>query len=258
MKNKSRLLIFSCVLIFFQHNCPAGEPNNQTQINSIIEKLNQTANSLKNLSAKIEYTHAQPLFDTQTIRRGRLFYAKDVNSSALRINFLTIKQDESAEQNYREDYIFDGWKMTKIDYQSKSATLEELAKDKPIEPFELAQDYFPIIGFAKPDELTQQFDIELLVRQAHHQKQKTGKQNFDTLLLIPKENSGFFKTYKQVEIKIDSKNSLPNDFSALTCEDEKITIKLSQIDTTTKIDKAIFDLNIPMDFTQQTVNKNSH
>lgn len=233
MKNKIRLLIFSCVLLFSQWNCPAGETNDPAQINNIIETLNQTAINLKNLTAQIEYTHAQPLFETQTVRTGRLFYAKDVNNSALRINFLTIKQDESNEQSYKEDYIFDGWKMTKIDYQSKSAITEQLAKEKPIEPFELVQDYFPIIGLAKPDEMTQQFNITVSQSVLH---------------LIPKENSKFFKTYKQVEIKIDPKNFLPFDFSAVTIEDEKITIKLTQIDTKSEVKKDIFGVVIPADF----------
>ena len=214
----------------------------QKEIIKIIEKLNQAANNLKQLKAKIEYTHAQPLFETQTVRTGRLFYAKDANSSALRINFLTIKQDESNEQNYKEDYVFDGWKMTKIDYQSKSVTTEQLGKDVPIEPFELVQDYFPIIGFAKSAELAEQFEIKL--------QEKTKKQNFDALLLVPKENSGFFKTYKQIEIKIDPKNSLPFDFSAVISEDEKIMIKLTQIDTTSAVKRNVFDIAIPADFVQ--------
>ena len=225
----------------------ATEPNQvklagKDQIIEIIEKLNRAANNLKNLSAKIEYIHAQPLFDTQTVRTGRLFYVKDANNSALRINFMTIKQDQAEQQNYREDYIFDGAKLTKIDYQSKSATAEQLAKDKPIEPFELVQDYFPIIGFAKNAELAEQFEIKL--------QQKTKKGKFITLILAPRENSGFFETYKQVEIKIDSKNFLPFDFSAVTCEDEKITIKLSQMDTSTAVKRGVFDIVIPADFVQ--------
>ena len=234
MKNKIRLLIFSCVLLFLCCNCRAFEPNDSEQINSIIKKLNQAAAGLKNLSAKIEYIHAQPLFETQTVRNGRVFYTKDANYCALRINFTTMKQEDAAQQNYREDYIFDGWKMTKIDYQSKSATSERLAKEKPIEPFELVQSFFPIIGFAKPAELAGQFDIKL--------QEKTG------LLLIPKETGEYFKTYKQVEVKIDPKNFLPYDFSAITSEDEKIRINLSQIDTKNTVKKDVFDIVMLADF----------
>lgn len=242
MKNRIVILILNTLFIC-QSSGLSGEPDDrQMQINSIIEKLSRAAANLKNLSAKIEYTHAQPLFDTQTIKTGKLFYTKDANSSSLRINFLTLKQDNSDQQNYREDYVFDGWKMTKIDYQSKSITTEQLAKDAPIEPFELVQDYFPIIGFAKNAELAEQFEIKL--------QEKTRKQNFDTLILVPKENSEFFKTYKQVEIKIDPKNFLPFDISAVTSEDEKITIKLTQIDTTGAVKRNVFDIAIPANFVQ--------
>ncbi len=237
MKNGIVILI---VLFVCQRFVWAGEPNDSVlsaskEVIKTIEKLNSAVGKLKQLTAQIEYTHAQPLFETQTIRTGRIFYIKDTNNSALRINFLTIKQDESNEQNYREDYIFDGRKITKIDYQGKSATTEQVAKEKPIEPFELVQDYFPIIGLSKPDEMTGQFNITALK---------------NTLRLIPKENSKFFKTYKQVEITINPENYLPFDFSAITGEDEKITIKLSQIDTLAVVKKTVFDVNIPADFTQ--------
>jgi len=231
MKNKFVIL---AVLLLYGIGL-AGESNEPSQIKSLIEKLNQTAANLKNLSAEIEYTHAQPLFDTNTVRTGKLFYVKDANSSALRINFLTLKQDQSKQQSYKEDYIFDGMKLTKIDYQSKSAITEQLAKDKPIEPFELVQDYFPIIGLAKPDEMTEQFDITV---------------NGNTLCLIPKENTKFSKTYKQVRVTVNAENYLPCVFSALTSDNEEIVIRLSQVNTEKAVKKTVFEVKIPADFTQ--------
>jgi hypothetical protein len=53
-----------------------------------------------------------------------------------------------------------------------------------------------------------------------------------------------------VEIRIDSKNFLPFDFSGLTLEDEKITIKLSQMDISTAVKREVFDIVIPVDFVQ--------
>ncbi|MDD5134849.1 MAG: outer-membrane lipoprotein carrier protein LolA [Phycisphaerae bacterium] len=211
----------------------ASEPND------ILQKLNQSVKKIKNLSAQIEYTHSQPLFETQTVRVGKLFYVKDANNSALRINFLSLKQDDLPQQKYREDYIFDGFKLTKIDFQSKSVTAEQLAKDKPIEPFELVQSYFPIIGFSESAALGRQFHISV---------KQTEPQIF--LRLIPKEKSEFFKTYKQIDCGIDPENSLPFDFSALTCDDEKITIRLTKINTTAKIKMNVFDVDIPADFTK--------
>ena len=239
MKNKIVILIFN-VLLICQGVAGAGEPDDGNmpvpkEVIKTIEKLNSAVGKLKQLTAQIEYTHAQPLFETQTVRTGRIFYVKDTNFTALRINFLTIKQDVSEKQNYREDYIFDGKKITKIDYQGKSATTEQIAKDKPIEPFELVQEYFPIIGLAKPDEMTGQFNITV---------------SKNTMRLIPKENSNFFKIYKQIDIVINPANFLPFDFTAQTSDDEKITIKLTQIDISKAAEKTVFDVVIPADFAQ--------
>jgi len=228
------------VLFVCQSASLAGEPNDGNvpvpkEVIKTIEKLNSAVGKLKQLTAQIEYTHAQPLFETQTIRTGKVFYVKDANFTALRINFLTIKQDVSEKQNYREDYIFDGRKITKIDYQGKSATTEQIAKDKPIEPFELVQDYFPIIGLSKPAEMAGQFNITV---------------SKNTLTLIPKESSKFFKVYKQIDVAINPSNFLPFDFTAQTSDDEKITIKLTQIETSKAVEKTVFDVVIPADFSQ--------
>jgi outer membrane lipoprotein-sorting protein len=230
---KNRIIILILIVLIYQGGCLATEPND------ILQKLNQSVKNIKILSAQIEYTHSQPLFETQTTRIGKLFYIKDANNAALRINFLSLKQDDSPQQKYREDYIFDGFKLTKIDYQSKSVTTEQLAKDKPIEPFELVQSYFPIIGFSDSAALDEQFHI--FVERADSQT---------VLKLIPKENTEFFKTYKQIDCQIDPENFLPFDFSALTCDDEKITIRLTKINTAAKIKRNVFDLDTPADFTK--------
>lgn len=233
IENLKFKIISLCVLCVLCGNVFAAEPND------ILQKLNQSVKNIKNLSAQIEYTHSQPLFETQTVRIGRLFYIKDTNNSALRINFLSLKQDDLPQQKYREDYIFDGFKLTKIDFQSKSVTTEQLAKDKPIEPFELVQSYFPIIGFSESSALDEQFHIS--VEQTEPQM---------VLRLIPKENSEFFKTYKQIDCQIDPENFLPFNFSALTCDDEKITIRLIKTNTAAKIKRDVFNLDVPADFTK--------
>ncbi|MCE5340632.1 MAG: hypothetical protein LLF92_05830 [Planctomycetaceae bacterium] len=228
---KKSILIF--VSLVFASTCFAGDANDVTKI---IEKLNQSAANLKNLTAEVEYTHSQPLFETQTIRTGEIFYQKDANSSALRINFKTLKQDESKEQKYREEYIFDGIKLTRIDYQSKSVVTELYAKDNnSIEPLELVQDYFPIIGLAKPQEIAQDFNTISIG---------------NVLNLIPKENSRYFKTYKQVNITIDSKLNIPVIFTASTTDSEEITIKLNKVEISKPVKREVFDFQIPSDFVQ--------
>jgi outer membrane lipoprotein-sorting protein len=209
--------------------------NDVNDVNKTIEKLNHAAANLKNLTAKIEYTHVQTLFDTQTVRTGELFYSKDANSALLRINFLTLNQDNSGQQQYKEDYIFDGKKLLRVDYQSKSYVSEQYATDNRIEPFELVQDYFPIVGLAKPQEITQEFQSAL---------------NGNILNLVPRENSRFFKAYSKVNVTVDPNLNLPITFNASTTDNEEITIKLMNIDTSKPISKDVFVPAIPADFTR--------
>jgi outer membrane lipoprotein-sorting protein len=228
---KKAILIF--VMFVFAGVCFAADTNDVTKT---IEKLNQTSANLKTLTAEVEYTHAQPLFETQTIRTGEIFYCKDANGAFLRINFKTLKQDQSKEQKYREEYIFDGRKLTRIDYQSKSVVTEQYAKDNnSIEPFELVQDYFPIIGLAKPQEIAQDFNTISIG---------------NVLNLVPKENSRFFKAYKIINITIDSQLNLPVVFSASTTDSEQITIKLNKVEFSKPVKKEVFEFQIPSDFTR--------
>lgn len=227
---KKIILIFG--LFTFAAYAFAGDSNDLTKT---LDKLNKATTGLKNLYAEIEYLHAQTLFDTQTIRTGKIFYVKDSNNSALRINFLTMKQDQADVQPYKEDYIFDGKKLTRIDYQSKSAVTEEYSKDKMIDPFELVQDYFPIIGLSKPDEITQDFNSTL---------------SGNVLKLVPKANTRYFKSYKLVEVTINPEINLPIVFKASTTDNEEITINLSKMDISTPIKKDVFEISIPKDFVQ--------
>jgi len=228
---KKNILIF--VTLIFAGVCFAADANDVTKT---IEKLNQTTANLKNLTSEIEYTHAQPLFETQTVRTGEIFYCKDANNAFLRINFKTLKQDQSKEQNNKEEYIFDGKKLTRIDYQSKSVVTQQYATDNnSIEPFELVQDYFPIVGLTKPQEITQDFNAISIG---------------NVLNLVPKENSRFFNTYKQVNITINQDINFPILFTTSTTDSEEITIKLNKIELSKPVKREVFDFQIPSDFTQ--------
>ncbi|MEN6384630.1 MAG: hypothetical protein ABFD79_05480 [Phycisphaerales bacterium] len=222
--------IFTVISLVFAGVCSASDVND---VNKTIEKLNKAAANLRNLTAKIEYTHNQTLFDTQTLRTGELFYSKDANNAFLRINFQTLKQDQSVLQQYKEDYIFDGRKLLRVDYQSKSYVSEQYSTDKAIEPFELVQDYFPIVGLAKPQEITQEFESSL---------------TNGMLKLVPKESSRFFKAYTQVNVTIDPNLNLPVTFNAATTDNEEITIRLTNIEISKPVGKQVFEPQIPADF----------
>jgi len=123
----------------------------------VLKQLNQKTKQLKSYEGRIEYRFTQPLFESETLRKGVLYYAKfDRKKSKLRINFQTLKQDDERQQRYILQFIFDGVWLTQLDYQTKHVRMHQLADpnehkgaNEPRDAFELVSRNFPIIGFTK-------------------------------------------------------------------------------------------------------------
>ena len=100
------------------------------------------------------------MFDSETIRKGNLYYAKFGEKSKLRINFQTLKRDDEKEEKYIEQYIFDGVWLTQINYQIKAVRKYQLTEpNKPMDAFEVASNNIPLIGFTKIENLKKQFEM---------------------------------------------------------------------------------------------------
>ena len=129
------------------------------RIDVILENMKEHTSQLKSYQADVEYIFLQPLLESKTVKKGKLYYIRSDDTSKLRISFDTLIQDEEEPQQYKEIYIFDGQWLTQVDYQIKQVTKRQLAEpNEPVDAFELAKRNFPIIGFNKPEELKEQFD----------------------------------------------------------------------------------------------------
>ena len=69
-------------------------------VEAILKQLKQKTAELKSYQSQIEYSFRQPLLESETKRRGVLYYKKEADRSRLRINFQTLKQDDEEEQKY--------------------------------------------------------------------------------------------------------------------------------------------------------------
>ena len=88
------------ITILFLAVCTAcGYAADSVKEPNILDKLNKKVKDLKNLTCRIDYTHTQPLFETSTTKKARLYYHKDAGNAALRINFTTLKQDPYKTNN---------------------------------------------------------------------------------------------------------------------------------------------------------------
>ncbi len=213
-----------------------------SQVDVVLERLKEETAGLNSYKSRIEYKFSQPLLESETLRKGVLYYQRSDGKSALRMNFQTLKQDDE-EQEYIEQYIFDGVWLTHIDYQIKEVKrYQRTEPNEPVDAFELVSQNFPIIGFSKIEDLKKEFEIELV-------KPQGGKeQYFIQLHLKVKVNSIFKDDYTCIDFWIDKKLYLPAKIVATTTEEDIYEIKLLNPKVNEKLNKKVFDFKIPEGF----------
>lgn len=217
------------------------------QVDLVLERLNNQTTGLKSYQSQIEYRFSQPLLESETLKKGVLYYQKSEGKSALRINFQSLKQDEEEEQKYIEQYIFDGIWLTHIDYQIKEVKRYQKAEpNEPVDAFELVSENFPIIGFSKVEDLKKEFEIGLVEQQGGQAK------DFIQLHLKVKANSIYKNDYTTIDFWVDKKLYLPAKIVAVSTEEDIYEIKFLQPKVNEKVDKKVFELKIPDEFNVET------
>ncbi len=245
---KVLLILLSTVGICWAGGCAESLATRQLKkadansVETILKRLNQRVAELESYQGQIEYLFSQPLLESQTLRKGVLYYTKCNEKSKLRINFKTLKQDDEKEQKYVEQYIFDGIWLTHIDYQIKAVKRYQLAEpNEAVDAFELVRENFPIIGFSETEDLKKEFEIKLVEQQGK-------KAAVIGLHLKVKPGSIYKDDYTLIDFWIDKKLSLPAKIIAVSVEEDVYEIKLVKPKVNKRIDKKVFEFKIPEGF----------
>ena len=218
------------------------------EIEEILSKMNHATKQLKSCQAKLSYLFIQDpdLLDSKTLRNGVLYYQKKGNRSQLRIRFDDMKQEDFEPENRREEYLFDGVWLTRIDYKLKQIDLYQKApKDKPIDVFELISNNFPLIGFSNIDQLRKDFDIRL--PEKPDESDKSIK-----LLLSVKKGSRYEKEYKKIDFRVASDTYMPEQIVAYSSQGDIHDIQFKEFKINNKLQKAVFTIETPSDFRKNT------
>ncbi len=212
-------------------------------VDAVLKQLKRQTCELKSYHGRIEYLFSQPLFESETLRKGVLYYERSGGKSKLRINFQTLKQDDDEEQKYIEHYIFDGVWLTHIDYQIKEVKRYQRAEpNEPVDAFELASRSFPIIGFSETEDLKKEFEIKLI------EQKEEERQDFIHLHLKVKPNSIYKDDYTSIDFWIDKELYLPAKIAATSTEEDIYEIRLLDAKVNVGIDKNVFEIKVPKDF----------
>jgi outer membrane lipoprotein-sorting protein len=238
----------------FSRNCPAEAPccppkeETANSVESVLKRLEKTATDLRSYRCKLDYVFKQPVLESQTRQKGVLYYAVFDERSPLRIDFRTFQQDEEPEQPYRQEFVFDGVWLWRIDYQTESGERRQMSEpNQPLDAFALASRQMPVLGFSKMADLEKQFEIELIL------EGQTEPSPFHHLHLTVKPDSAYRDDYVTIDFWMDKKRGLPAKVVAITTEQEISEIKLLEPEVNKGIDKSVFEPNVPAGFSMETI-----
>ena len=231
------------------------------KLEEVLQQLNQKTTKLESYTCNIEYLWSQPLFESETLRKGVLYYQKFGRKSKLRINFDIVKYDDGEEEKKKIQYVFDGVWLTILDYQNKTHQRRQLVREdepnKPKDSFELVSNNFPLVGFIKTDKLKKQFEITLV------ENEENKKAKPIQLHLKVKPDSIYKDDYEYIDSWIDKEVGLPTKIIAVNLEKDIYQIKLIKPKINNKLNKEVFEIKPPKGFGKLEVfpledSKNEH
>ena len=262
------------IIIGFSGVCWAGKCAESPKVESkstkadsveaILDKLRKTTSELTSFECQIEYRYSQPLLESERLSKGTLYYLRSSKTSALRINFSSLQQDDEKERKYNEQFIiidgaklphpvriFKGIWLVHLDYQIEQARYFQLAE--PNDPnespdvFDLVGRQLPMLGFSKIADLKKQFEITLI-----GQKENPPK-DFTQVHLDVKPTSMYKDDFVSIDFWIDKKLGLPAKIIAVKTEPEPPfgdieEIQLLKPKVNKGMDGNVFEFKIPASF----------
>ncbi len=230
-------------------DAPSAPDKTQTagdgKLDEILANMVDATRQLKTCQTRLSYVFIQDpeLLAARTLRTGTLYYYTDGSGqSRLRIQFVDIKQDDFEPEKQREEYLFDGVWLTRIDFKLKQIDqYQQAPTDKPIDVFDLISHNFPLVGFSGVEKLRQDFDISL-------QKEASDPNEPVCLLLAVKKDSKFHEQYKKIDFWIDPISFLPKRLLAHSTQGDRYDIAFSDVQINKKLEKSVFTVETPADF----------
>jgi hypothetical protein len=250
--------------------CPKSSDTKQpveekvNKVDTVLKQLNKKALELTSYEVQIEYGFIQPLLESETLRKGVLYYEKLGKKSKLRLNFQTRKLEDEEEEKYIEQYIvldgaglthpghqFKGTWAVQIDYEMEGVKYIQLAEardpNKPVDVFDLASRNFPMVGFTKIEDMKKQFEVTLV------EQKKSEPEDFIQVHLKVKPNSVYKDDYIYIDFWIDKKLGLPAKIVAVTTEEDIYRINFIKPKVNKKIYCKVFDFKIPEGFDEPEI-----
>ena len=186
----------------------------------ILQKLHDRKATLKDFTAKIDYSVLHPIGDTDGMI-GTAVYVDDGTIPKLAASFTHDTEEGKITRVRKRNFVLDGDAFTMIDFKGKEFKQQKALPGKPFKPNSLDA-MIPVPIGLDVDEVIRNFLVTL---------QPSTDPNIEILRVVPREKEKY--DYKQIDITIDKKLEIPVKIVVIATNDDITTVKFSdpQINT---------------------------
>ncbi|MEN8127690.1 MAG: hypothetical protein ABFR90_07775 [Planctomycetota bacterium] len=235
-----------------QQTKPTKTPGNSSpckadELNVVLSKMKKATEQLRSCQAALSHLFIQDpeLLDSRTLKNGVLYYLKDKDRSRLRIRFDDIRQDDFDPVKQREEYLFDGVWMTRIDYKLKQIDQYQKApEDSPIDVFEFISYNFPLVGFSGIDELEKDFEVSFAAQKA------ADPNTTIQLLLKTLKDSKYSEEFSKIDFWVNNDTFLPLRIRAYTTQGDIHDIRFLDAKINKNLENSVFTIETPAGFSK--------
>jgi len=206
-----RLTVLTCLILSLALPlCASAETplDPDASLDTVLDALNARGKDLKDFSADVALHTADNRTGEDSAQIGKVVYDAANGNSRIKVSF-DKKETEAADgkrmsQKQRLDYVLEGGWLTDRDYQKKLEVRRQVLRPgQKMNLLKLGEGPFPLPIGQDKDEVKKQFDASKVPPAADDPKGTLH------VKLVPKSGTQFEKRFRQIDVFVDPKSSMP-------------------------------------------------
>ena len=202
-----RLLWVECILLLLAlavvpTTCSAAAED--ASVDPLLQQLDQVGKDLKQFSARLKLTEADPLSGA-TVRLGTVYFRKSDGSAQIHVTFdKRIDENHLAHAGEKIEYLLDGRWLIDRNYRTKTEIKREVLKPgQKMDLFKLGEGPFPLPIGQDPREVRKVFNV------THVAPAKDDPPHTVHLTLTPKAGTDLARSFHSIDVWVDEKTHMP-------------------------------------------------
>ncbi len=209
-------------------------PVDDPELDALLDKLEHTADDLRNFTARIVYRKTDGLLNRKETRTGNIIYISEpvqglpgnqIRKFAIIFDILVVNEQRRQRNKH---YIFDGRWLAEIDDRNKQFQAREIVPPgRVLDPLKLGEGPFPLPLGQKKNEVLKRFVVDWA--DIPPSGMLAGLENVIGIVLVPRPGSDEAGEFNRVDVYYDKKTMLPVGVDALHRNGDRKTVRLKEM-----------------------------